>query len=288
VIRYQSKYAGVESSVSDDFQATDAVFEYALSPAATWKGPIAKGKITINLLHPRPEEVVIAKPADRFRKINDTQWQWEFSGLKPTLADNLKIVAHSAFNMYQVRGERGADGEQPGFQADYFVQGERYFLQHTDYEATASSTLKPGGDRTYEVDNLKLSAFTDKTWAEGVEGDGVGENIALKVHRPLPLDTILIMPGYDSRENKTLWAKNNRVAELEVTLNDEHTFTARIPDERFARDYPLPVRDYAKPVTTVKLTIKAVHKGTAARDTCISALTLRGKLAEKPKITPAR
>jgi hypothetical protein len=96
------------------------------------------------------------------------------------------------------------------------------------------------------------------------------------------------MPGYDSQENKTLWAKNNRVAELEVTLNDEHTFTAKIPDEKFSKDYPLPVRDYAKPVNTVKLTIKAVHKGTAARDTCISSLTLRGRLSEKPKITPAR
>ena len=288
VIKYRAKYAGVESSVSDDFHATDAVFEYALSPAATWKGPIGKGKITINLVHPRPEEVRIAKPANHFQKINETQWQWEFRDLKPTLADDLKIIAHPAFNMYQVRGERPTDGEQSRFQADYVIQGDRYFLQHTDYEATASSTLQPNGDKTYDVDNLKLAAYNDKAWAEGVEGDGIGETITLKSRRPLPLDTILIMPGYNSRENKTLWGKNNRVAELEVTLNDEHTFTTKIPDEKFAKDYPVPVRDYAKPVTTVKLTIKAIHKGTAARDTCISSLVLRGKLSEKPKITPAR
>ena len=287
VIKYRSKYAGVESSVSDDFHATDKVLEYALSPAATWKGPIGKGKITVNLLHPRPEEVVIAKPADRFKKTNETQFQWEFSNLKPTLADDLRIVAHPALDMYQVRRD-GSDAENPKFTADYIIQGDRYFLQHTDYEATASSTLKASGEKTYDVENLKLSAFTDKTWAEGVEGDGIGETITLKVRRPLPLDTILVMPGYDSSENKTLWAKNNRVAEFEVTLNDEHTFTTKIPDEKFAKDYPIPVRDYAKPVNTVKLTIKAVHKGTAARDTCISSLTLRGKLSEKPKITPAR
>jgi hypothetical protein len=286
VIKFRSKYAGVESSVSDDFHATNAVFEYALSPAATWKGPIGKGKITVNLLHPRPEEVVIAKPADRFKKINETQFQWEFSDLKPTLADDLKIVAHPTFDIYQVRRE--ADPERRDYQADYIVQGDRYFLQHTDYDATASSTLKSNGDRNYEVDNIRLSAFTDKTWAEGVEGDGIGESITIKVRRPLPLDTILVMPGFDSKENKTLWGKNNRVAEFEVTLNNEHTFTAKIPDERFSKDYSIPVRDYAKPVNTVKLTIKAVHKGTAARDTCISSLTLRGKLSEKPKITPAR
>lgn len=287
VIRYGAKYAGTASSVSDDFHATDAVFEYELSPAATWKGPIGKGKITVNVLHPRPEEVVVAKPANRFKKISETRFEWEFSDLKPTLADDLKIVAHPALDVYQVRRE-AADPEQPEYQADYIIQGDRYFLQHTDYDATASSTLKPNGERTYEINNVKLSAFTDKTWAEGVEGDGIGETITLKVRRPLPLDSILIMPGYDSNENKTLWGKNNRVAELEVTLNDEHTFTVKIPDEKFSKDYPILVRDYAKPVNTVKLTIKAVHKGTAARDTCISSLTLRGKLTEKPKITPAR
>jgi hypothetical protein len=286
VIKYRSNYAGVESSVSEDFHATDAVFEYALSPAATWKGAIGRGKITVNLLHPRPEEVVIAKPADRFRKINETRFEWEFTDLKPTLADDLKIVAHPAFDYYQMRRD-APDPEQRQYEADYIIQGDHYFLQHTDYDATASSTLKPNGERTYDVDNIRAK-YSDKAWVEGVEGDGIGESIALKVRRPLPLDTILIMPGYHSQENKTLWGKNNRVAELEVTLNNEHTFTAKIPDAKYSKDYPIPVRDYATPVNAIKLTIKAVHKGTAARDTCISSLSLRGKLSEKPKITPAR
>ena len=97
-----------------------------------------------------------------------------------------------------------------------------------------------------------------------MEGDGVGENITLTVHRPLPLDAIMIMPGYNSSEDATLWTKNNRVAELEITLNGEHTFTAAIPDEKFSELYPIPVRGYAKPVTAVKLVIKAVHRGTSA------------------------
>jgi hypothetical protein len=285
VIRYRSKYAGVESSVSEDIHVSDAVFEYALSPAATWKGPIGKGKITVNVLHPRPEEVVIPKPPDKFKRISPTQFQWEFADLKPTLADDLKIVAHPAYDTYEVRRE--ADPEQRDYAADYLFQGDRYFLQHSDYDATASSTLKPNGKHTYDVTNV-MAKYSYNAWVEGVEGDGIGESIALKVRRPLPLDTILIMPGYHSSDNKGLWKKNNRVAELEVNLNDEHTFTATIPDEEFSKDYPIAVRDYAKPVTTVKLTIRGVHKGTAARDTCISSLMLRGKLSEKPKITPAR
>jgi hypothetical protein len=95
------------------------------------------------------------------------------------------------------------------------------------------------------------------------------------------------MPGYKG-ENKELWGKNNRVAEMEVTLNGEHTFTATIPDEEFAHFYPIPVRGYSKPVETVKLTIKGVHRGSVARDTCISAIDLRAKLSKKPTIQAAR
>jgi hypothetical protein len=95
------------------------------------------------------------------------------------------------------------------------------------------------------------------------------------------------MPGYKG-ENKELWGKNNRVAEMEVTLNGEHTFTAKIPDEKFAQPYPIPVRGYSKPVDNVKLTIKGVHRGSAARDTCISAVDLRAKLSKKPTIQAAR
>jgi hypothetical protein len=95
------------------------------------------------------------------------------------------------------------------------------------------------------------------------------------------------MPGFKS-EDKTLWAKNNRVAELEITLNGEQTFTATIPDEQFTDLYPIPVHGYPKPVNTVKLVIKKVHPGTDSHDTCISQVQLRGKLSQKPKIQGAR
>ena len=100
VIRYQCPYAANQSSVSDDSHSAALYFRYSLSPAATWKGPIGKGKITLNYLHPRPEEVVISKPKDRFKKVTDTQFVWEFQNLKPTLADDIKIVAHPAYDNY--------------------------------------------------------------------------------------------------------------------------------------------------------------------------------------------
>jgi hypothetical protein len=293
VIRYRSAYAATQSSVSDDGHSEEMYFRYSLSPAATWKGPIGKGKITVNYLHPRPEEISIKKPKDRFKKVSDTKYEWEFKNLKPTLADDMKIVVHPAYDTYSARGEfqpawiEGDDGaSRPTFRAEYVIEPNRYFIQHSDYDAVASSTLKPDGEHKYDVENIKSSEY-GVTWAEGVEGDGIGESITLKVHRPLPLDAILIMPGYKG-ENKELWGKNNRVAEMEVTLNGEHTFTATIPDEKFGAPYPIPVRGYSKPVDNVKLTIKGVHRGSVARDTCISAVDLRAKLSKKPTIQAAR
>jgi hypothetical protein len=304
-IRYRSPYAAIQSSVSDDGHSGEAYFRYSLSPAATWKGPIGKGKVTVNYLHPRPEEISITRPKDRFKKISDTQFGWEFQNLKPTLADDMKIVVHPAYDTYPAEPYPGEDRK---FRAEYVVEGKRYFLQHSDYDAVASSTRKPdpapspvqpsptpGDDSAapisesppnYEVNNIKgLESGT--TWAEGVEGDGIGESITLTVHRSLPLDAILIMPGYRADDTQ-LWSKNNRVAELEITLNGEQTFVAAIPDEKFAELYPIPVRGYAKPVDTVKLVIKKVHPGTGTHDTCISRVDVRAKLSQKPKIQAAR
>jgi hypothetical protein len=291
VIRYRSPYAANQSSVSEDSHSTEMYFRYSLSPAATWKGPIGKGKVTVTCLHPLPEDVSIPKPKNRFKKISDTRFEWEFQNLKPTLADDMKIVAHPAYDTYWFRGEvaTGPEAESedhPKFRPEYYVQGKRYFLQHADYTATASSTLATQGNHEYGVDNIR-QMNAERTWAEGASGDGIGESVTLDIHRPLPLDTILIMPGYKA-DDVTLWTKNNRVAELEITLNGEHTFTATIPDDKFAELYPIPVRNYTKPVTNLKLVIKKVHSGTSARDTCISQLQLRGKLSEKPSIQPAR
>jgi hypothetical protein len=290
-IRYRSPYAANQSSVSEDSHSTEMYFRYSLSPAATWKGPIGKGKVTVTCLHPLPEDVSIPKPKNRFKKISDTRFEWEFQNLKPTLADDMKIVAHPAYDTYWFRGEVATQPEtesedHPKFRPEYYVQGKRYFLQHADYTATASSTLAAQGDHEYGVDNLR-QMNAERTWAEGAGGDGIGESVTLDIHRPLPLDTILIMPGYKA-DDVTLWTKNNRVAELEITLNGEHTFTATIPDDKFADLYPIPVRTYTKPVTNLKLVIKKVHSGTSAHDTCISRLQLRGKLSEKPLIQPAR
>jgi hypothetical protein len=286
IIRYRAKYAENDESVSDDSHISDATFAYSLSPAATWKGPIGKGKIEINILHPEPEDVSIEKPKERFQKVSDTHYEWQFENLKPTMADDIRVVAHSKYDSYPT----GYSEEDLSRHASYVIRNNQYFLDHKDYDATASSTLAPQGKHNYDVANIKADPQRDlqTPWAEGAEGDGIGESITLDVKRPLPLYGILIRPGYYEFDREDVWRKNNRVAALEITLNDEHTFTQSIPDERFENPYLIRVRDYAKPVSKVKMVIKGVHRGTQFRDTCISLVELRAPLAKKPEIQGAR
>jgi hypothetical protein len=285
-IRYRAKYAENDESVSDDSHISDATFAYSLSPAATWKGPIGKGKVEINILHSEPEDVSIEKPKERFRKVSDTHYEWQFENLKPTLTDDIRIIAHSKYDSYPT----GYSEEDLQRHASYVIRSNQYFLDHRDYDATASSTLAPQGKRNYDVVNIKADPQRElqTPWAEGAKDDGVGESITLDVKRPLPLYGILIRPGYYEYGREDVWWKNNRVAALEITLNDEHTFTENIPDERFEDPYLIRVRDYTKPVSKIKLVIKGVYHGTQFRDTCVSLVELRAPLAKKPEIQPAR
>ena len=285
-IQYRARYAENDESVSDDSHISDATFAYSLSPAATWKGPISKGKIEINILHPEPEDVSIEKPKDRFQKINDTHYEWDFENLKPTLADDIRIVAHSKYDSYPT----GYRKKTRSVTLRTVLREHQYFLDHTDYDATASSTLASQGKRNYDAINIKADPQRElqTPWCEGAKDDGIGQSVTLGVKRPLPLYGILIRPGYYEYGREDVWWKNNRVAALEITLNDEHTFTENIPDERFESPYLIRVRDYVKPVSKIKLVIKAVHHGKQFRDTCISLLELRAALANKPEIQPAR
>jgi hypothetical protein len=283
-IHYSAQYAQNDESVSDDLHVSDATFAYSLSPAATWKGSIGKAKIEINILHPEPEDVSIEKPKERFKKISDTHYEWEFENLRPSLADDIRLIAHSKYDSYPT----GYSEEDFSRHASYIIRNNQYFLDHTDYDATASSTLAAQGKHHYGVENIKGHSEEGSPWAEGVEGDGIGESITLDVKRPLPLYGILIRPGYWNYGDDKAWKKNNRVAALEITLNDERTFTETIPDETFQEPYLIRVRDYTKPVNKIKLVIKGVHRGTQFRDTCISQVELRAPLEKKPEVHGAR
>ena len=71
-------------------------------------------------------------------------------------------------------------------------------------------------------------------------------------------------------------------------LLDEPLGSLDLPLRRRILPYLIRVRDYTKPVSKIKMVIKAVYRGTKDNDTCISLVRLRAALAEKPEVHPAR
>ncbi len=284
-IRYRSKHAASGVSVSEDDHSSKTTFAYALSPAFHWKEPIRKRTIVIQVHTAIPEDVYVEKPNGRFKPDGPGRLKWQFSNLRPTLEDDLRIVIEPSFDSYY-RPARSEDFLSTAL--IYVLAGSKYYLEHTDYSVSASSTLDSDKMDEYSVENLRRYFGPKSTWGTGVEGDGIGESLKLRSNRALPLAAILIMPGFRAPDFPDQWMNHNRVAEVEITLNGEHSFRVSIPNEKFQRAYPIPIRGYNKPVETLKLVITGVHRGSEDRHTFISYLALRAKLAKKPKVQGAR
>lgn len=282
VIRYESSYDKVEVYVSDDENVEPLTFRYRLSTGGVWKDSIAKGAVTISAPGVDPDEVVIRKPAGRFEK-KGKGWTWNFENLEPTLEDDLVIEA--------VPGHRSFGG---GFShEDHVLRSHEqragvWSLVTNDYKATASSTLAKQGENEYSASNLAPRERDDhhQVWAEGAEGDGVGESLLLTPKRTSKLYGISITPGYVDQEGKGLFEANNRPSLIDVELNDEFKMQVSLRDAAEGQFFR--IKGYAKPVKSVKLTIRGVHRGKKWKDTCISRVLLHERLDKEPKVQGAR
>jgi hypothetical protein len=286
-IRYQALYRSAEGSVSDDAQVEAVTLTYQLSTAAGWKGPIGKGRVIIAADTVDADAIKI-RPEGRFKR-EGRAFVWEFSDLKPTLADDIRVQVREGYETYPtdyaVARDRpeGVKKENAG-EYEVHPDGTSYWI-HQLFHATATSTLDP---KLYGPENVQgSSSYPQNTWAEGVPGDGVGEGLDLTLERPMRLHEIGIVNGF--HKSRELYQANNRVAELSVSLNGEKDFMVTIPDEYLTREiYWFPLNGYEKPVKTVRLRINKVYPGTKYQDTCISQLFLKTKLAKKPKLGPVR
>ncbi|MEM7011690.1 MAG: DUF4424 family protein, partial [Verrucomicrobiota bacterium] len=247
-VRFRQGYQKSGTYASDDGHHSAALFSYTLSSAAVWKGPIKKGKVTLIVDTMHPEEFQI-EPRDRFERKGNTH-TWNFKDLEPTAADDLRIRVYGPYSDYYVTGpgkiETKGDWQTNG---SYELRESVTLFGHNRYEATASSTLAPQGDNTYDAKNV-ADWDKEKAWVEGAEGDGVGESLTLRMKTPLPVHHVSITPGYTASER--LWAANNRVAKLKITANGEKSWNVDLPDRGFAKRHRFLLSDYAKPVETLK------------------------------------
>lgn len=144
---------------------------------------------------------------------------------------------------------------------------------------TASSCLAPHGKINYEAENAH-DFNHESAWAEGVNGDGIGEYLVYEFPGNCPRVTaVKILNGHEKSE-KT-WRANNRVKRLKIYYNNEEYAILELEDTRCLQRFEIgivgngPMATDADP-WTLKFEILDVYKGDRYDDTVISELYFDG------------
>lgn len=268
-ISYRSPYLKAGMGFEGVDNAESPAFRYLLSTGAAWKGPIRKGKITLLSVGFDPEEVSIS-PRKRFRR-DGSRFVWGFADLEPKPEDDLTVnlCRKKAYLM-----NYGSTDEV----AYPLTGGKYYYLIHEPSEVIPSSKLK---DKISEYRARKLlDRKLDTAWISGGKA-GIGGSVTYKYKKPVPVNQFAIYPGYGKSWH--LYHANNRVAELSICLNREHTQLFSIADIP-GKMWVLKVKGYSKPIQEVRFTVTKVHKGSMYTDTPISEIEARQVFSVKPEI----
>lgn len=178
---------------------------------------------------------------------------------------------------------------EPGYE-DVFDMLEGYELYNDFYseacswycaaifdDPEATSVLAPQGRNTYEAANIH--DFNHETvWAEGVEGDGIGESIVYRFPgRHARITKVKILNGYV--KNQALWEANGRVKSLKVYYNGELYAVLELEDSRTLQCFDVGILGThvkGAPDWDLRFEIAEVYPGTKYSDTVISELYFDG------------
>lgn len=143
----------------------------------------------------------------------------------------------------------------------------------------ASSSLDSYGRFSYCAGNLH--DFNHETaWAEGVEGDGIGEYIVYEFPGNCPrITTVNILNGYVKSE--ALWKANSRIKSLKVYYNNKPLAILELEGSRSLQAFEIGVVGYGpkgkeSDKWSLKFEILEVYPGEKYRDTVISDIYFDG------------
>lgn len=279
VIRYKADYEFSHSYISSNETKSAKVFRYRLSTGAVWKGAIAKGVVTISAKGVNAKEMRVMKPVNRFKR-EGGKLVWRFEDLEPTLADDFEVEATPEFSRYALMTTEGRAGT-------YEVKGNQWSLVHGQYEVKASSELKEEGG-FFPALNVKPDLGGRKlrgdTWAESVDGSGVGEWLEFDMKRVGKLSGLYVQNGYGA--SGRLFGLNNRVKDFEVIVNGGERVKGQLLDVR--GDQFVDLGSVKDPVKSLKLVVKSVYRGSKFDDTCLSGVEMVEAMKEAPKRYGAR
>ena len=277
-IRYESLYAYSAGGLSLDADFLDDRFAYLLSTAATWRGPIREGRVTIQAVTVDANRLTIL-PRGRFYRANKDTYVWKFHDLKPTVEDDIRVILNNHFSTifnYGDSRQEEADGSWYSFEAPkYYFDSHNYSVQDNDSEAA------------YSAANVR--DFDRKTEWRAMHAPGLGEGLKLRIKPPAHISQIGIVPGCG--EDKQAWYSHSRIKELEIGVNGKYTASINLPDEYISfstgswKGYELiDLPAYPGDATEIQLTIRSVYPGSKDQVTCISEILLRQRLKTKPNV----
>ena len=183
------------------------------------------------------------------------------------------------------------NGETYGFAED-LTGGCSVWCSVGDYRSTVSATssLAPIGNNTYEPSNLE-DGNRNTCWADGVDGDGIGEKIYINrtYVRGGDVPENSVSTEYDSfffpelcivnglAKSEDAFLKNNRVKSMKMYFNDEYICTLELMDT-FKPQYislsGLHLSAKSGEESCFTFEIEDVYKGSKYDDTVITGIEI--------------
>ena len=134
-----------------------------------------------------------------------------------------------------------------------------------------SSILTDSSGKDYSAANV-LDGDCSTTWAEGVDGSGIGEWIELDLGEINTITDIEIVNGLVNDNDG--YYKNNRVKDVRFEFSDGTSQTATLDDdEKYAQTIHL---SESVQTSYVRIVVESVYSGSEYDDTCISSVNLIG------------
>lgn len=160
---------------------------------------------------------------------------------------------------------------------DVHGEGCSWYCAGGPYSVSASSYLKSSGYVNYKGANAHDLNYR-KVWAEGVDGDGIGEYLIYKFRGGSPRVTkIIVVNGYV--KNQTVFKENSRVKKLKVYKDGKPIAILELKDIMGEQVFEIGTLGDSRenaPAWSLKFEILEVYKGDKYEDTVISEIYFAG------------
>ena len=136
-----------------------------------------------------------------------------------------------------------------------------------DVASVEASSTEPEADGvSYAAKNL-TDGKQSTAWFEGQDGSGLGEFVTLELGGDKTITGLRVWNGFWYTYD--FWERHNRAKEIEVFFSDDSSQTFQLDDEMKPAEIT-----FDKPVKTssVKVKVKAIHRGNTFNDTGISEI----------------